>query len=92
MILTLLCWTGQVENEVKNGANSFWHFVAGWWPILRFPLITLFGRYVFIFHSFAYGPVLTFLNCAFYGLIIERIIYLRKRKSDIPPAESAKEP
>jgi hypothetical protein len=85
MILTLICWTGIVEDEVKKGTIMFWHTLAGIWPIFRFPLITFFGGFLFVGQRFAYVPLLTFLNCAFYGLIIERTFYLFRKKPKSHP-------
>jgi hypothetical protein len=57
--------------------NSFWQIFVSMFSILRFPTHTLF------WNIFGKSGVLIYffgllLNCCFYGLIIERIIYLIK--------------
>ena len=76
ILLNFLSWAGLQKNDYLNGSNSFWHVVASSWQILRFPLFTLFWNLLFGLNNFFVFSIAVFLNCAFYGVVIERIFYL----------------
>jgi hypothetical protein len=63
--------------------NLFWKIISMLWVVFSFPVIELY----WLFGApegniFLLGFV---LNCIFNGLLIERLFYLYKRKSNFPP-------
>src|ERR1700759_2859460 len=84
VLLNFFSWTGLQQNDFLNGSNSFWRIVAGFWQVLRFPLFTLFGHFLFSLNNFFVCSLAVFLNCAFYGFLIDRIFFLLGKKSKHP--------
>jgi hypothetical protein len=52
--------------------------------IFSFPIVAAFG-WVIEYAGFVLYFILLFINCLFYGLIIERLFSLSKKKPKIPP-------
>ena len=54
------------------------------WAEVRFPIFTLFWKYIYSQPNVLLIAIALFLNCAFYGVIFERIFYLFRKKSKLP--------
>jgi hypothetical protein len=84
ILITFLSWVGLEANGMENGNHAFWGVVGGVWTVLRFPIFTLYWHFLFNQNNLILFSIAVFLNCAFYGFIVERIISLRRKKSKFP--------
>ena len=91
ILLNFFSWTGLQQNDFLNGSNSFWRIIAGFWQVLRFPLFTLCWHFLFGLNNFFVYSTAVFLNCAFYGFLIERIFSLLSKKSKLLPIHTSSE-
>jgi hypothetical protein len=87
ILLTFMSWVALEANGIQNGNHVVWGPVASLWTILRFPIFTLYWHFLFNQNNLVLFSIAVFLNCAFYGFIIERFISLRKKKSKLPPVQ-----
>jgi hypothetical protein len=87
ILLTFMSWVGLEANAVENGNHAFWGPVSSLWTILRFPIFTLYWHFLYNQNNLVLFSIAVFLNCAFYGFIVERFISLRNKKSKIPPVQ-----
>jgi hypothetical protein len=84
ILLTFVSWVGIEANGTENGSDSFWWAVASFWTVLKFPIFTLYWHFLFGQNNLILFSIAVFLNCAFYGFIIERFFTLRRKKSNYP--------
>ena len=84
ILLTFVSWVGLEANGMENGSHTFWWLVSGSWIILRFPIFTLYWHFLFDHNKVVLFSISVFLNCAFYGFVVERIITLRRKKANLP--------
>jgi hypothetical protein len=84
ILLTFVSWVGLDANRMENGSHTFWWAVGNIWTVLRFPIFTLYWHFLFDHNNIVLFSTAVFLNCAFYGFIIERFISLRGKKSKFP--------
>lgn len=68
-----------------NKLNLFWLFFAKLFYILRFPTHVLFWGFL-TKHGGSYFILGLIVNCFFYGLVVERLFSLRKKKSEFTSA------
>jgi hypothetical protein len=88
ILLTFVSWAGLEANGMQNGSHTLWGTVGSLWTILRFPIFTFFWKFLYEKENILLMSTGVFINCAFYGFIVERIFSLRKKKSKIPPVSS----
>ncbi len=87
ILLTFMSWVALEANGIENGNHVVWTPVAGLWTILRFPIFTLYWHFLFNQNNLVLFSIAVFLNCAFYGFLVERFYSLRSRKSKLPPTQ-----
>ncbi len=86
--LNFVSWLALEAHETQNRFHAVLGIVSRLWTILRFPVYTIFWKFLFSQNNQIYfiGGVL--INCIFYALILERIFSLHKKKSKIPPVST----
>jgi len=84
ILLTFVSWVGLESNGTENGSYTFWWAVGSIWTVLRFPIFTLYWHFLFNQNNLILFSMAVFLNCAFYGFIVERFYSLRRKKSKFP--------
>jgi hypothetical protein len=87
ILLTFVSWVGLEANGMENGSHTFWWVIGGLWTILRFPIFTLYWHFLFNQNNLVLFSIAVFLNCAFYGFVVERFYSLRSKKSKLPPIQ-----
>jgi hypothetical protein len=70
------------DEGTLNQNNTFWSFLARLYHIIRFPTHTLLSPII------SAGGIVTFfgglfINCMFYGLVVERITSVFRKKKQI---------
>jgi hypothetical protein len=88
ILLTFISWVGLEASGMENGSHTWWWAVGSTWTILRFPIFTLYWHFLFNQNNLILFSLAVFLNCAFYGFIVERIFSLRKKKTKAPNVPS----
>jgi hypothetical protein len=88
ILLNFLCWNGLEAYQMQYRSHPFLMAVGSMWTVLRFPFFTLFWRFIYSINNFFIYSTVVFLNCAFYGIIIERIFSLRNKSSKFPPVRT----
>jgi len=91
ILLTFMSWVALEANGIINGNHVFWGPISGLWTILRFPIFTLYWHFLSNQNNLILFSLAVFLNCAFYGFVVERFYSLRRKKSKVPPAEKSME-
>jgi hypothetical protein len=84
VLLTFMSWVALEANGMENGNHAFWGAVSSLWTILRFPIFALYWHFMFNQNNLILFSLAVFLNCAFYGFIVERLFSLSRKKSKIP--------
>jgi len=87
ILLTFMSWVGLEADGMQNGNHVFWAPISGLWTILQFPIFTLYWHFLHQQNNLILFSLAVFLNCAFYGFVVERFISLRKKKSKHPPVQ-----
>ncbi len=82
MTLMFMSFMAAWGEDEGNKLNLFWLFFARLFYILRFPTHVLFWGFL-TKHGGSYFILGLIINCFFYGLLIERLFSLRKKKSGI---------
>jgi len=91
ILLTFVSWVGLEANATENDSHTFWWAVGSFWTVLRFPVFTLYWHFLSSHNNIFLFSIAVSLNCAFYGFVIERIISLRRKKSEyqtVSPAQN----
>ena len=84
ILLTFVSWVGLEANTAENESNTFWWAAGNVWTILRFPIFTLYQQFLHDQNNLILFSLAVFLNCAFYGFVVERIFTLRRKKTNYP--------
>jgi hypothetical protein len=88
IVLTFISLSGLEAYQTQNKSNYLLSVMGSLWTALRFPIFTFFWKSVYgHFNIFLFATGI-FINCAFYGVIIERIFYLFRKKSKVPPVQT----
>jgi hypothetical protein len=82
ILLTFVSWVGLEASTAENGSHTFWWAIGNIWTILRFPIFALYWQFLFDQNNLILFSTSVFLNCAFYGFVIERIFTLRRKKAN----------
>jgi hypothetical protein len=89
LIPSFLAAFGEDEGTLRPD-DTFWNFFARLFYVIRFPTHTLLWPIITAGGPFTFFGGL-FINCMFYGLIVERIISLfRKKKANNIDKKSSK--
>lgn len=81
VILTFLSFIAVAGQGEGNPMNTFWLIFAKLFYVFSFPTIILFGNFVSNW-ALMFGGL--FINCVLYGILIERTMYLFKKRRSIP--------
>jgi hypothetical protein len=84
ILLTFVSWVALEANAAEHGSHTFWWAISNIWIILRFPIFTLYWKFLFDQNNLILFSTAVFLNCAFYGFVTERIFTLRRKKTNYP--------
>jgi hypothetical protein len=84
ILLTFVSWVALEANAAENGSHTFWWATGNIWTILRFPIFTLYQKFLFDQNNLVLFSLAVFLNCAFYGFVVERIFTLRRKNRNYP--------
>jgi len=84
VVLTFISWVALEANGMENGNHAFWGAVSNIWRIVRFPIFTLYWHFLSNQNNLVLFSLAVFLNCAFYGFVVERILSLNRKKSKFP--------
>ena len=84
ILLTFMSWVALEANGMENGNHAVWGVISSLWTILRFPIFTLYWHFLFNQNNLVLFSIAVFLNCAFYGFIVERFYSLRRKKAKFP--------
>ncbi len=82
MMLTISCWAAIEEHNKDNSFNGIWGAISVLSSIFRFPVYTLFGKFLVKADIHFLSSLALFINCLFYGLIVERIFWLFRKKQN----------
>jgi hypothetical protein len=85
ILLNLVSLSGLEARDTPNRSHTLLGIVGSFWTILRFPIFTFFWKFIYHPFNIILFSIAVFLNCAFYGVIVERIFYLIRKKSKFPP-------
>jgi len=87
ILLTFLSWVGLEASVKESEFQPIWQAVGGLWSLLRFPIFTLYWHFLSNQNNLVLFSIAVFLNCAFYGFVVERFYFLRRKKSKLPPVQ-----
>jgi hypothetical protein len=88
VLLNFVSWAGLEAYQMQYRSHPFLMAIGSMWTVLRFPFFTFFWHFIYKIDNFFIYSTVVFLNCAFYGVIVERIFYLFRKKSKIPLGQS----
>jgi len=71
-----------VDDQYRNHLS--WKIIQGLTYIIRFPTHTLFWNFLTRKDNLLYYFGSLLINCIFYGIVVERIFSLLRRKANIP--------
>ena len=84
-LLNFASWLAMEAHETQNSYHFVLGLVSSLWTVLRFPILTLFWKFLFSQNIQIYYITAVLINCIFYAFITERIFYLfhKKHKSTL---------
>jgi hypothetical protein len=82
--LCFVSWVGLETYNTNNRSHTLLWMVGSTWTVLRFPIFTIFWKFLYSQNNILLFSIAVFLNCSFYGLIVERIFYLLRKKPKSP--------
>jgi len=89
ILLTFVSWVGLDANGMQNGSShTLWGVVGSMWTLLRFPIFTLYWHFMYDHNNIILFSLAVFLNCAFYGFLIERFLSFRAKRAKYPSVPS----
>src|SRR6202521_635305 len=84
VLLTFVSWAGLEARDTFSRTHTLLGMVGRIWTVLRLQVFTFFWNFIVTSNNPIITSMAVFLNCAFYGVIVERIFYLFRKKSKIP--------
>ncbi len=87
IVLNVASLSGLEAYHTQNKSHYLLSMMGSLWIVLRFPIFTFFWKFIYTqFNIFLFSTAV-FINCAFYGLIVERIfsLFRKKRKENLGP-------
>jgi hypothetical protein len=84
ILLNFADWVALTAHNTPNSPHILLWVADRFWSLLRFPIFTFFWKFIYFPFNIILFSIAVFLNCAFYGVIVERIFYLLRKKSKIP--------
>ena len=84
VLLTFVSWAGLEAHNTPDKSHTLLGIIGSLWTVLRFPLFTFFWKFPFGQNNILLYSTAVFVNCVFYGLIIERIFYLLHKRPKVP--------
>jgi hypothetical protein len=85
ILLNFADWAALTAHNTQGSSPTLLWIADRFWTILRFPILTFFWRFIYNPFNFILFSISVFLNCVFYGVIVERIFSLfhKKQKSTL---------
>ena len=80
IVLNIASLTGLEAYNTQNKSHYLLFMMGSMWKVLRFPVFTFFWKFIYTDFNLLLFSIAVFIDCAFYGLIVERIFYLFRRK------------
>jgi hypothetical protein len=80
ILLNFVNWAALTAHNTQGSPRIFLWVADRLWTILRFPIFTLFWNFIVAFRNPIVISTAVFLNCALYGVIVERIFYFFNKK------------
>ncbi len=88
IVLNFASLSGLESYNTNNKTQYLLGMMGSLWTVLRFPVFTFFWKFIYgHFNIFLFATGI-FINSAFYAIIIERILYLLRKKPKIPLGQS----
>jgi FlaA1/EpsC-like NDP-sugar epimerase len=91
VFLNFISWAGLAANDNRNGSHALFSVSASLWSILRFPIYTIFWRFLYGQDNTLLYSAAVFINCVFYAFIVERFFYFLRKNSKIQPVHTTYE-
>ena len=88
IVLNFASLTGLEAYNTQNKSHQLLSILGSIWTELRFPVFTFLWKFIYGHFNIFLFATGVFLNCAFYGVIIERVIYFLKKKRKIPSVQT----
>jgi hypothetical protein len=85
ILLNFVSLVGLEAHGTLNRSHTLLGMVGSIWTVLRFPIFTCFWKFIYSPFNIILFSIAIFLNCAFYGVIVERIFYFLRKKRKFPP-------
>jgi hypothetical protein len=85
IVLNFASLSGLEAYQTQNKSHYLLSMMGSLWTLLRFPIFTFFWKSIYGHFNIFLFATGVFINCAFYGVIVERIFFLFHKKSKIPP-------
>ncbi|HZZ75331.1 MAG TPA: hypothetical protein VFE04_05355 [Puia sp.] len=85
IVLNIASLSGLEAYNTQNKSHYFLFMMGSMWQVLRFPVFTFFWKFIYTDFNIVLFSTAVFIDCVFYGLIVERIFYLfgRNRNKNI---------
>jgi hypothetical protein len=80
VLLTIISWTGLEARDTPGRTHTLLGLTGRLWTVLRFPIFTFFWNFIIGQKNIIMASAAVFINCAFYAIIVERIIYFFNKK------------
>ena len=88
IVLNFASLSGLEAHDTQNKSHQLLSMLGSLWIVLRFPVFTFLWKFIYGHFNIFLFATGVFLNCTFYGVIIERAIYLLKKKRKTPAVQT----
>ena len=88
VVLNFASLSGLEAYDTQNNSHHLLRMLGSLWTVLRFPVFTFFWKFIYGHFNIFLFATGVFINCAFYGVIAERIFYLVRKKRKIQPVQT----
>jgi hypothetical protein len=85
VLLNFVSWAGLEAHNTPDRSHTLLGMVGSIWTVLRFPIFTLFWKFLYSQNNILLFSTAVSINCVFYAIIVERIYYFLRKKPKIPP-------
>jgi hypothetical protein len=84
ILLIFISESALYKYETHQLYNLGWKISAEIVSVFRFPTVIFFWKYLISSNNVFLFVIGTFINCAFYGFIVERIFYMFHKRQKLP--------
>jgi hypothetical protein len=89
VFLNFASWSAVWLYETGDKTIALWRVLGSLTSILRFPIFTLFWKFLYSQNNVLLFSIAVFFNCVFYALIVERILSRFHKKPKFHPTPTA---